>query len=171
MIAAIEILGSDSTRSHASPSFDTCSRISSGPWSTISLMSAPAAKSLGPPPHDDRADVVARAGLFEGGEQLDRELERDRVGGRAVDADDPDAVVHLEAHEVRHRAAPYQSLSEVFAASARSPSTNGVVVTPNAAAASGASATDAAAKISVAREEIGIARSSVSRSAAAIGSR
>src|SRR5580765_1823981 len=119
-------------------------------------------------PHHERADVRAVVRFADRLPQLDADPQIDRVRRRAVDADHPDAVIHLETHELAHGGAAYPvSIAAAASRVARRPSTSGVRATPNAAAASGASARDGRAKNDAVTASNGTPRSRVKASAAA----
>ena len=111
-------------------------------------------EDLRPAPDHHGPDVVAAVGLAERLLQLQPHLVVDRVGGRPVQTDLPHTVVDLEPDELPHAGSPYRSTPAVCCAVARSPSTSVVRVTPNAAAASGASARDGIANRSAAVGEM-----------------
>src|SRR6266566_495004 len=117
---------------------------------------------------DEGADVGSLFRFADRFAELDPDPQIDRVRGRAIDADHADAIVDLETNELAHGGAAYP-VSIVAAASrvSRSPSTSGVRETPNAKAASGASARDGSAKNDAVTASNGTPRSLVRISAAA----
>ena len=73
---------------------------------SISLMSAPAAKTFSPPQTMTADDVAALGGLAARGDQAVLDLAVERVHRGPVEADRADAVLDLEADEVAHEAPP-----------------------------------------------------------------
>ena len=69
---------------------------------SISLMSAPAAKTFSPPQTMTADDVAALGGLAARGDQAALDLAVEGVHRGPVEADGADAVLDLEAHEVAH---------------------------------------------------------------------
>jgi hypothetical protein len=102
LIAAIVIFGIASRSRQACSRAPTSEAISSGPYPTIALMSAPAAKIVSPPQTTTAPIASSSATAPRGIGELEGDGPSERVRRRAVDPDRCDRAVGLGAHELTH---------------------------------------------------------------------